>query len=182
MPGGAVARPPHPAKAGSAPSIAQPSSDSGFSSTATDQSGQIYGIFKNQEHPNAIDEKNSCDLSKCLYVGKTIQKSVGDRFIQHVKEDGDKPWHLSKADYGNDDAKWPYVPRQFWGFNGITKFDVAVAEQYYLQEAKSKKAPLLNDVNAITPEKFALYKDDDDVFTTKKQYKGGMKVVDWKKL
>ncbi|WP_218943176.1 GNAT family N-acetyltransferase [Sphingomonas sp. R-74633] len=149
---------------------------SGFSSTSTTLSGQIYGIWKNEQYPNAVQD-SSLSKVKCLYVGKTNPKVDGDygaRFYQHCTKDADKPWFVSsKCSYGDDAEKWPYIVRQLWAFKDVTCFDVAVAEQYYHQEWASP----LNKIRAITPEKFAAYKDDHSIFTTHKGYPSTWKPI-----
>lgn len=111
-----------------------------------------------------------------MYVGKTARgEDLGSRFVEHCKNDSDKPWHTSKVGYGDDSAKWPYVVRNLWRFNDVTRFDVAVAEQYYLQDYTTKGAKILNLRNEITNKKFNSLAST-AAFTTKKNYNG------WKPL
>jgi hypothetical protein len=149
---------------------------SGLKSTTQDQSGQIYGIWKNEEYPNHIKD-SSMAKNKCLYIGKTARgQDLGGRFIEHLKGDSLAPWWIGiPLNYGDDDDKWPYVVRNLWIFNGITTFDVAVAEQYYIQSYRGTGKPPHNSVNAITLAKFLAYKDVPGVWTTKLSYQGGWK-------
>ena len=122
-------------------------------------SGQIYGIYNNSS--------GDFDASDCVYVGKTVGADVGTRWLQHIDKDAGKPWYKMKLVDGDSEA---YVVRQIWGFKNITRFDVAVAEQYYIQKAINEwDATLLNKINALTKSKFDAYKDK-DVFTTKSEY------------
>ena len=123
-----------------------------------------------------------------LYIGKaSLGENIEDRFIQHTKTDTTKPWHINNArdkngnicGYGNDFMKWPYIVANIYMYKGFTKFDVAVAEQYYMQDAKSvHKAKLLNTNNAITDTKFdSVLRINPGVFTTKIEY-GAWRPVD----
>jgi GNAT superfamily N-acetyltransferase len=144
---------------------------SGFANASTSEQGQIYGIWENEQFPNKINP-SSLTHNKCLYVGKTARgEDLGGRFVEHVKLD-DEEWNIDRGnDYsGEDDDKWPYVVRNLWTFNGITEFDVAVAEQFYMQDCKGQGAPLQNKRNELTLDKFNQFKDDLTVFTTKNQY------------
>ena len=146
-------------------------STSGFASTAKTCTGQIYGIWKNEEFPGKI-AKSSLDAKKCIYVGKTNadDESLGVRFIQHVKDDSDRDWHIDYCDYSNsNDEYWPYVVRNLWFYKQITHFDVAVAEQYFIDTLGTAK---LNKIAALTLAKFEMFKDDASVWTTKGEYKG----------
>lgn len=154
--------------------ILQPMNQSGFNSTTT-YSGQIYGIYFNPQF-DTDDRVTMTDLSmdQCLYVGKTITKDVGDRFIQHVNEDDDMPWYkdnCSDGAYasGNDDY-WEYVPRQLWDLKKVTAFDVAAAEQYYMQAGIKAGANLRNKVNALAARKYTSFKKKKNIFTTSKEY------------
>lgn len=114
--------------------------------------GQIYGIYVNKKGYDKIK------ASDCIYVGKTCQKYVGDRFVQHVLKDNGAPWYNKNYDY-NDYKKWPYVPFQIEGFNNWTRFDVAVAEQYHMTNAiNTCKAKLLNGINALSQNKWNAFK------------------------
>jgi ribosomal protein S18 acetylase RimI-like enzyme len=160
-------------------SVVQRAAASGLSSTTTSEDGQIYGIWQNEEYPNKI-AMTSLTEAKCLYVGKTARgEDLGGRFIEHVNNDTGKPWCLDQGnDYSDeDDDRWPYVVRNVWQFKQLTKLDVAIAEQYYMQEYKSKGAPLLNARNEITAKKFAELKDD-PAFTTKATYPPSWKPKD----
>jgi hypothetical protein len=140
-------------------------------STVKSESGQIYGIWENEEYPNKINV-SSLDASKCLYIGKTARgKNLGGRFEEHCKFDYNTPWCIhSNSDYSsNDDECWPYVVRNVWMFNGLTKLDVAVAEQWFLQHYLDKGAKLFNKRNEITPNKFKRLKKH-NAFTTRDDY------------
>lgn len=147
---------------------------SGFNST-TSYSGQIYGIYYNPQFdtdgPVTI---NDLSIDQCLYVGKTVIKNVGDRFIQHTNEDDDMPWYIHNcsddAYAANNDDYWEYVPRQLWDMKNVTAFDVAAAEQYYMQIAADAGANLRNKVNALSMGKFNSFKSKKKIFTTKKEY------------
>jgi hypothetical protein len=154
--------------------IAKPGRISGFDSKDKSK-GQIYGIWRNPQYPKGKIEQSDMTPDLCIYVGKTIVNDVGDRFIQHVNEDRDKPWfrlnYSSNPDaYQKSDEYWPYVPRQFEKFSKFTKFDVAVAEQFWIQHCIKEGAELMNTVNAITVKKFLAYKTDPSVYTSKKLY------------
>lgn len=163
----------------------QPSStgSSKYADTDTNESGQIYGIWENEQYPNKI-KASSLDPDKCLYIGKTARgEDLGGRFVEHVKLDKLAPWYLGKGnDYSaEDDDGWPYVVRNIWLFNGLTKMDVAVAEQYYMQDYLQQGAKILNRRNEISPEKFELYKNA-GAWTTKGQYPKTWKPIDVMKL
>jgi hypothetical protein len=134
------------------------------------QSGQIYGIWKNGQYPNEVQDSSLSD-AKCLYIGKTARgEDLGSRFVEHCKNDIGKPWHISKVDYSDEDAdKWPYVVRNIWSFKDITKFDVAVAEQFYLQKYRTEGAKIKNLRNEITVKKFNKLASS-EAFTTRKYY------------
>lgn len=154
-----------------------------FSSTVAGESGQIYGIWKNEQAPGKI-ASSSLAGGKCLYIGKTARgENLGSRFIEHVKNDDWAPWCIAFGiDYSDEnDDKWPYVVRNIWTFNGITKFDVAAAEQFYIQEYAKQGAKLLNDANAMSSKKFAEHKDSGS-FTTMGGYPKTWKPSDFKKL
>jgi hypothetical protein len=162
--------------------VVQRASSSVFSSTVANEAGQIYGIWKNEQAPGKIASSSLSD-AKCLYVGKTARgEDLGGRFVEHVKNDDWAPWCIDFGmDYSDEnDDRWPYVVRNIWTFNGITKFDVAAAEQFYIQEYARKGASLLNDVNAISLKKFAEHKDSGS-FTTMSGYPKGWKPSDFKK-
>jgi hypothetical protein len=135
-----------------------------------EQSGQIYGIWKNEQYPNEVQDSSLSD-SKCLYIGKTARgDDLGGRFVEHCDNDTDKPWHKSKADYkSKDHEKWSYVVRNVWRFNGVTKFDVAVAEQFYLQHYTTEGAKILNLRNELSAKKFKKLASS-KAFSTKKYY------------
>lgn len=109
----------------------------------------------------------------------------GTRIKQHIDNDKWAPWYkgtLPKGTYDEENPdKWPYVWANIWNFKEITHFDLAVAEQYFIQDMAIKKAPLLNDANAISPENFATYKTT-KAFSTKSEYPSGFKVVNFKTL
>jgi len=147
---------------------------SGLESTVADLSGQIYGIWKNEQYPNKINDSISLDAKKCLYIGKTARgEDLGGRFREHCIFDSGKPWCIDKnADYSNnDDDCWPYVVRNILIFKNMTRFDVAVLEQYYIQHYLQLGAKLLNARNEITLKKYNDLKDK-PAFTTKKDYQG----------
>jgi hypothetical protein len=155
-----------------------------FASTNANQSGQIYGIWKNEQYPNKINEGTSLTKAKCLYVGKTARgEDLGTRFIEHVKNDTSCPWSLAKGcDYDeHDHTIWPYVVRNLWSFADITELDVAAAEQYYIQDHIEAGAKLLNDKNAISPDKFKAFKGS-SAFTTKGDYPKDWKPKDFKSM
>lgn len=154
--------------------ILQTVRQSGFNSTKA-YSGQIYGIYFNPQFASSGKiTKNDLSMNQCLYVGKTIVKDVGDRFIQHTTEDFSKPWHIDNCSKGayksSNDDYWEYVPRQLWKLQSVTMFDVAAAEQYYLQEAIKAGANLRNRINALSREKYDEFKKNKDVFKTRKEY------------
>lgn len=158
-----------------APAAAASSTDSSFEDTKTNQSGQIYGIWKNEQSPGKINEATSITDAKCLYVGKTSRgDDFGARFVEHARDDAGKPWADAKLTWDeHDDEVWPYVPRNLWKYNGVTKFDVAVAEQYYIDRYRKAGAPLLNKDAAITAAKFdQVLAKNPNVWTTKAGYKG----------
>ena len=131
---------------------------SSFASTDT-YKGQIYGIYVNN---NGYDNIQARD---CIYVGKTCQEYVGDRFIQHVSNDQGAPWYNKKYDYNNYKI-WPYVPFQIEAFNNWTRFDIAVAEQYHMTNAiLTCSAHLINNINALSKVKWEAYRNNSDVFT-----------------
>lgn len=162
--------------------LAAPSTSS-LASTTQDQAGQIYGIWRNEQYPAKVQD-SSLAKNKCVYIGKTARgEDLGGRFVEHTANDRTCPWSTAKGcDYSNaDDDKWPYVPRNVWKFNGITLFDVAAAEQFFLQDYLAGGAKLLNVHNALTPAKFAELKDT-DAFSTKKSYPSTWKPVDIKTI
>ncbi|MCB9762944.1 MAG: hypothetical protein H6739_24295 [Alphaproteobacteria bacterium] len=154
---------------------------SGFENTAQDQSGEIYVIVQNpcwQPGNHGARCVGRCmqggdTVHDVVYVGKTIQGN-GDRFYQHVHGDVDAPWWAGNWQVGAYQAPydncWPYFERNLWSFGGLTRFDVAVAEQYYIEDFRNRGAPLLNARNELTPAKFNQFRNNPDVFTTRAQY------------
>ncbi len=127
--------------------------------------GQIYGIYHNKNGDGVVEEDD------IVYVGKTNQKDYGSRFVQHVDEDDGAPWYGMPMP--DDIDTWEYVPRMKWEYKQITDFDVAVAEQYYMQEAREKVGDqLLNHRNEIKLDTFNAGKNNPHVFTTAADYKG----------
>lgn len=133
--------------------------------STTKRDGQIYGIYQ-----NPTGDATKLKEEDILYVGKTNVKDVGQRFVDHVNEDDWAPWHEA-IDWDIDDDQWPYVPREKWGYKQITDFDVAVAEQYFMQEAYALVGDQLqNRRNEITFKTFNKYKGNPSVFTTSASY------------
>lgn len=160
---------------------------SGFTNT-TKSFAAIYAIVDTRI-------KGGNDVSAVVYVGKTTaplgdfqnsgktQKNyaadiIADRFGQHVQ----------KAHMGWDKrsgGELVFAPRQVEAFEG-TDFDIAVAEQYWIQSYKSQGAKLVNDVNAISKSKFDEIMGDaniGNIFTTKAAYGGSTpSIKDFKSL
>ena len=130
-------------------------SSSSFADITPSYSGQIYGIFENQEYPY----KAKLKPDHCIYVGKTApgDGDVGTRFVQHVNEDKGKPWYVDNADDGAyssvDDDTWEYIPREIVNLEDKTKAEVAVWESWSIQHYKEKGADLLNKIRPISLKK-----------------------------
>ncbi|MEM7744210.1 MAG: DUF4157 domain-containing protein [Pseudomonadota bacterium] len=152
----------------------------GFSDM-TKHDGQIYGIYENEQYPNAIAGSSLAD-DKCLYVGKTWQQEIGDRFIDHVKLDSWAPWWVDLGlDYSSlDDDKWPYVVRNLQFLKQCTRLDFAAHEQWWIQNMKKAGAALLNDANAIDAQKFQQVSGS-AAFTTSGDF-SGWSAQDFKKM
>ncbi|MCB9741654.1 MAG: hypothetical protein H6741_01990 [Alphaproteobacteria bacterium] len=156
---------------------------SGLDDRRQDQSGVIYAIVKNPCYGGRGGRRcragclvGDVTPNDYVYVGKTIQGG-GERFVQHAINDTYAPWHQDRVPdgaYRNDDALcWPYFQSNLWTFRGVTRFDVAAAEQYYIQEAIQDGARLENRRNELTRAKFDQLAGDRRVWTTGNAYPRG---------
>jgi len=133
---------------------------SGFSSEKRNQKGQIYGIWAN--------DGNLGKPKYCLYVGKaSLGEDIGDRFVQHARNDDWAPWWIGKGhDYSGKESTWLYTVRNLEFYDKYTKFDVAVAEQWWMQKIVELGGKLYNRINAISVAKFNKYKKDKKVWSS----------------
>lgn len=122
--------------------------------------GVIYGIFKIVHHNADASIK---DKRNCVYIGKTNRVNEGDRFIEHVDLDKTCPWYRGKPgnavfhtnDWPENTNDWPYIHANILRYNGWTNYDIAVAEQYYIQQyALQYGAPLTNQRNEVQPSRW----------------------------
>ena len=131
----------------------------------TKYDGQIYAIFQNKS--STADDATD----PVTYVGQTIQKDVGDRFIQHTREDSDRPWYIGppyNADYSSeDDAHWPYYPRELFKIKQQTLLEISASEEYYYEEYGGLTGKLYNKIQPLKKSTFLKYKDELGVYKGK---------------
>jgi hypothetical protein len=141
-----------------------------FASTE-EKDGQIYAIYQNHDLANDINgAKVKHNQGDIVYVGQTVQKDVGDRFIQHVNEDDDRPWHKTLWPFGtlaktytyqsdDDDNDWPYYPRELSGIKEKTNLEISAEEEYYYEEHGGLEGKLLNKIQPLKKSTFTIYKN-----------------------
>lgn len=98
------------------------------------KTGVIYGIFK-----APYDHQNLCE-----YVGQVEEGRYDTRWKEHQKDDADKPWQETKASSAN------YQVYEIGTFNNVTRLEITMLEQYYVEEYAKIGAKLRNKVNPIT--------------------------------
>ena len=108
------------------------------------------------------------DLTEIIYVGQTTDARAGDRFLEHVKNDGWAPWWVHKPNvYGDDESKWPYRVRTLEALKNVTKFETTAAEQWWLEKYLKEGKKLLNDATACSLDCFLKRSVDSDLYDPK---------------
>jgi hypothetical protein len=108
------------------------------------------------------------DLTEIIYVGQTTDARAGDRFLEHVKNDGWAPWWVHKPNvYGDDESKWPYRVRTLEALKNVTKFETTAAEQWWLEKYLKEGKKLLNDATACSLDCFQKRSVDSDLYDPK---------------
>jgi hypothetical protein len=115
-------------------------------------------FLQTETYNTEIYEVRDQKTGKVVYVGKS---TVGteDRLLQHVN-DPDSALHIPKDSPLRSN---PNFPKNVYTSDPVadgnwTKYETAVQEQHFIEQNGGKTA-LRNKIDAITPEKFELYKN-----------------------
>lgn len=96
-----------------------------------------------------------------VYVGLTDYERDGVRFIEHVNNDTNAPWHKDKfgpdAYQSADSEKWPYYPRKLTDCKDYTPLETAASEQYWWEYHGGLTGKLLNKQQPLTLVTFLKY-------------------------
>lgn len=134
-------------------------------------------LTSTKEHRTSIYAIIESKTGKVVYVGLTSYKRDGDRFIEHVNNDENYPWHKSLvADnaYQSPNSKnWPYYPVKLEDCKDFTELETAASEQYWFEKHGGLTGALLNKQQPLTLATFNKYKNASTYRGTAKGFPAG---------
>ncbi|VEB41055.1 Uncharacterised protein [Chromobacterium violaceum] len=122
-------------------------------------------LSSDKEYRSSIYAIYDGKTKKIIYVGLTDYERDGVRFIEHVNNDINYPWHGSKQKNPNayqdsNTENWPYYPRKLYDCKNFTALETAASEQFYWESNGGFEGKLVNKNQPLRKDTFLKYKND----------------------